>query len=248
MDINKTKIFVINLERRQDRLANITQELKYMGWEYEIFKAIDKNGHDGCTLSHCEIIKMAKDRNLESVLVIEDDCSFMPYAKDLCNEIGNKYQNLEYFIYNLSPTFDRPARISENHELLIDLTNLPEAQPYHRGIYATNCIMYNNKSYDKVLEVSKPENLNYIAIDDFIYKNIYQNYQTFAPILPIAPQMNGWSDVSQENSNNFYKQTYQWNSITPAKIPNEFTSYENNKLLKSLNIHRKFYYENKNNN
>ena len=32
--------FVINLEKRPERLQEITQEMKYMSWDFEIFKGI----------------------------------------------------------------------------------------------------------------------------------------------------------------------------------------------------------------
>ena len=60
MNISKIPKFVINLERRPDRLKHIQKEMDYMGWEYEIFNAIDLNNHGGCTLSHTNIIKIAK--------------------------------------------------------------------------------------------------------------------------------------------------------------------------------------------
>lgn len=248
MNLHTIPKFVINLERRKDRLDRISKEMKYIGWEYEIFKAIDKNDHTGCSLSHAEIIKMAKEYGYKEIMVIEDDCTFMPYSKSLINEISEKYKNIDYHIFNLSPTIDRPVKISNSYELLLDLTNLPKAEEYHRGIYATNCIIYNEKSYDKVLEITLPENLGYIAIDDFIYRNIYLNNQSYCPILPIAPQTKDWSDVSQGEYSNFFTQTYQWNYNSPVTIPSEFMSYENNQMIKDLNIHKKFYYESKNNN
>ena len=248
MNINNVPKFIINLERRKDRLEKITKELNYMGWEYEVFKAVDTNDHRGCSLSHSEIIKLSKERGYDDVLIIEDDCTFMPYSKNLSNEISSKYENVEYFIMNLGPTLDRPVNISEKYNLLLDLTNLPVAQEYHRGIYATNSIMYNKKSYDKVLEITLPENLNYIAIDDFIYKNIYLNHQSFSSILPIAPQTKDWSDVSHGEYSNFFVQTYQWNYNGPVRIPSEFMTYENNQMIKDLNIHKKYYYESKNTN
>lgn len=250
MNINKVPKFVLNLEKRKDRLEKITKELSYMGWDYEIFKAIETNDNQGCSLSHSEIIKLSKERGYDEVLVIEDDCTFMPYAKNLSDEISSRYGNIEYYVNNLSPTLNTPVNISKDYELLIDLTNLPEPKPELNspGTFATNCIMYNNKSYDKVLDVTLPDNLRFVPIDVFIHRNIYLNYQSYCPILPIAPQTKDWSDVSQGDYSNFFIQTYNWNVCSPTNIPSEFMSYENNQLIKDLNIHKKFYYENKNNN
>ena len=86
MNICSIPKFVVNLERRPDRLESIKKEMDYIGWDYELFKAVDLNHHGGCTLSHVEIIKIAKERGYKSVLVIEDDCTFLPYSKDLINK------------------------------------------------------------------------------------------------------------------------------------------------------------------
>ena len=47
MNITSIPKFVVNLERRPDRLEHIQKEMDYMGWEYELFKAVDLNNHGG---------------------------------------------------------------------------------------------------------------------------------------------------------------------------------------------------------
>lgn len=242
MNLNTIPKFVVNLERRKDRLEKIQKELSYIGWEYEIFKAVDTNDHKGCSLSHASIIKLAKENNWGEVLVIEDDCTFMPYSKSLVDQINEECRDLDYFIFNLAPTLNRPVNVSDKYKLLVDLTNLPPANEYHRGIFATNMILYNKKSYDIVLEIERPENIGYFAIDDYIYKNVFLKHQSYSPVLPIGPQTKDWSDVSQGDYSNFYTQTYNWNNYCPYKIPSEFLSYENNQKIKEQNIHKIFNY------
>lgn len=242
MNLNNIPKFVINLKRREDRLEKIKKELEYIGWDYEIFEAIDKNDHTGCSLSHAEIIKKAKANDLDEIIVIEDDCTFMPYAKDLIDKINNECEYLDYYIINLSPTLDRPVNVSSNYNTLLDLTNLPEKKENHRGIFATNFMLYHKKSYDIVLEIEKPGILGHYAIDDWIYRNVFLLHQSYAPILPLAPQIKDWSDVSQGHYSNFYTQTYNWNGYSPCKIPGEFLSYENNQEIKNSNTHKSFYY------
>ena len=45
MNITSIPKFVVNLERRPDRLEHIQKEMDYMGWDYELFKAVDLNNH-----------------------------------------------------------------------------------------------------------------------------------------------------------------------------------------------------------
>jgi len=41
LDFNSIPKFVVNLDRRPDRLEHITNEMKYIGWDWERFPAID---------------------------------------------------------------------------------------------------------------------------------------------------------------------------------------------------------------
>ena len=244
MKFSEIPKYVINLERRSDRLESITNEMNYIGWEFELFNAVDTNSHVGCSLSHIEILKIAKERNYESVLIIEDDCKVMPYAKSLLSKIEEETVDLEFAILNLSPTLNRPTTVSEKYPSLIDITNLPPKSDNHRDIFATNMILYHNSIYDDVLKLEEPKLLGYYAIDDFIFKNIISLKQSYSPILPIAPQTSSWSDVSGGMYNNFYVQTYNWNVYSPYKIPQEFLSENNIQELKTNKIHKDFYYVN----
>ena len=143
MKLNEIPKFVLNLEKRIDRLEHIQKEMSYIGWDYELFKAVDTGSHLGCTLSHIAIIDIAIERDYEYVMVIEDDCSFMPYAKSFIEKLEVELENTEFGILNLSPTHNRPVDVSKNHKLLIDITNFPPKEERHRGVFATNMIVYH---------------------------------------------------------------------------------------------------------
>ena len=242
MNITSIPKFVVNLERRPDRLEHIQKEMDYMGWDYEVFKAVDLNNHGGCTLSHTQIIKLAKERGYDSVMVIEDDCTFLPYSKDLINKIETESSDFEFGVINLSPTLNRPVNRSIEQPLFLDITNLPPKKEHERGIFATNMMIYHNSIYDNVLEMEKQEILGYYAIDDYIYQFVYPIKPSYSPILPIAPQMSSWSDVSQGQYNNFYTQTYNWNLYSPCKIPSEYLHGTLTHELKTNKQHKEFTY------
>jgi hypothetical protein len=244
MKFSEIPKFVINLDRRPDRMELITNEMEYIGWDFERFPAVDTNSHVGCSLSHIEIIKLSKERNYDSVLIIEDDCKIMPYSKSLLSKIEDESVDFEFAILNLSPTLNRPVNRSDRYSSLIDITNLPSKSEHHRDIFATNMILYHNSIYDEVLKLEEPQLLGYYAIDDFIFRNIVSLKQSYAPILPIAPQISNWSDVSGGMYNNFYVQTYNWNLYSPCKIPKEFLNEGALQELKTKKIHKEFYYVN----
>jgi len=243
MKLNDIPKFVLNLEKRVDRLEHIQKEMMYIGWEYELFKAIDTGSHKGCTLSHIAIIDIAIERGYDSVMVIEDDCSFMPYAKSLIETLDKELENTEFGVLNLSPTHNRPVNISKNHKLLIDITNLPPKEERHRGIFATNMIVYHSSVYNDVKNIITDSLHGHYAIDEYIYDNVTSKKQSYCSILPVAPQKSDFSDVTQGSYGNFYMQTYNWNVYSPYKIPNEFLDYDHNQLVKKNNEHMKFKYE-----
>lgn len=231
--------FVINLKKRPERLIEITQEMSYMSWEFEVFDGIDVGGYMGCTLSHLEIIKIAKEKGYSKVMVIEDDCVFMPYSKSLISEIENIIDEVEYFIFNLSPTLNRPVNKCDKIDCLLDLTNLPEKNNENfTETFATNILIYDEKIYDHMFKIEdeKFQNGNYFhPIDGYLAKLIYPNFQSYCPKLPIAPQRSSYSDVSHGMYNNFYTQTYNWNLYSPEKIPFEFMDFTNNQKMKYEN-------------
>jgi len=126
MKFSEIPKFVINLDRRPDRLESITKEMEYIGWDFERFSAIDTNSYMGITKSTFEIIKIAKERGYPRVMIIEDDCGFMPYSKDLLEQIETSCPDLEFAMLNLGPTQNRPINVSDKCELLFDMTNTPK--------------------------------------------------------------------------------------------------------------------------
>jgi len=175
-------------------------------------------------------------------MVIEDDCTFLPYSKDLINKIDTESDDFEFGIINLAPTLNRKVNRSQENPLFLDITNLPPKLEHERGVFATNMIIYHSSVYDDVLELEKPEKLGYYAIDDYIYQFILPLKQSYSPILPIAPQMSSWSDVSQGQYNNFYTQTYNWNLYSPCKIPSGYLHGSLVQELKANKQHNEFTY------
>lgn len=245
MKFNEIPKFVVNLERRPDRLERVKKELEYIGWDYEVFKAIDTNSYMGITRSILEIINIAKERNYPRVMVIEDDIGFMPYAKDFLNKLEQKCEGLKFGIFNLSPTLNRFINKSDDNDYLLDMTNLPEKLPQYRDIYACNMIIFDESIYDELFNISNiafPSGDYYYAIDDFIFQNIITKYQSYCPILPVAPQGNDESNISGGVYNNFYLQTYNWNLFSPVKIPHEYMDQYKNEEIRNKKEHKEFYY------
>ena len=90
-NINKyiDKVIYVNLESRKDRREEIETELNNYNIDYERFNAIATPdfGIIGCTQSHLEIFKMAKEKGYKNILIFEDDFMFVVSKEKLEEQI-----------------------------------------------------------------------------------------------------------------------------------------------------------------
>lgn len=67
-------VFYINLNERTDRKVRIEKILSDLNWQYERFSAIkDICGAIGCSKSHLKLLELAKERDLDYIVIVEDD-------------------------------------------------------------------------------------------------------------------------------------------------------------------------------
>jgi len=77
-------VYYINLDTRPDRKKDVEKQLNNLKWSFKRFEACKPpdpenphGGRIGCTLSHLNILKLAKHNNLPYVVIVEDDIFFM---------------------------------------------------------------------------------------------------------------------------------------------------------------------------
>lgn len=228
MNISTIKKYVINLKRRPDKLERFNKEMEYMGWEYNVFEAVDTQSYVGCGLSHMAIAKILLDCTDEHIIVFEDDAFFMPYAKKLLPIIEEKLNTIEWDILHFAPSIHRP--LNKYCDLLIDLVNLPPKDPNrHRGIFGTTGFIYNRKvaeiitkwNTNEVIENSHLHN----AIDQFFDTAIYPKFKSFCPVYPLVTQVAGFSDINRTIDNPHYLMTYNWDSYI-TKLPKNLFDHD----------------------
>jgi GR25 family glycosyltransferase involved in LPS biosynthesis len=98
------KVIYINLNRRQDRRAEIEEEFSTMGISAERFPAIEREpGCIGCSLSHLAILKRAKAEGWPNYMVFEDDFMFLVDKDTFTNELQTFFKaNIPYDAVMLS--------------------------------------------------------------------------------------------------------------------------------------------------
>jgi len=71
-------VFYINLESREDRKRHVENELSKLGLKGTRFNAIKlTNGAIGCSMSHLKVLECAQNNNLDHVVIVEDDITFL---------------------------------------------------------------------------------------------------------------------------------------------------------------------------
>ena len=114
---------VVNLAERKDRRRAVEQEFRKLNWTaYEFFPACrfdDAAGFKfpswrGCFMSHLECLRLARQRNLENVLIFEDDIALSSSILRLTPAIIEAVRNFDwdffYFGHELTGDIERANR------------------------------------------------------------------------------------------------------------------------------------------
>jgi GR25 family glycosyltransferase involved in LPS biosynthesis len=229
INFNDTPKFLINLERRTDRLESVKKEFEYMGWDFERFNAIDTNSYEGCAYSHQKIAQIILDRGYEYAMVFEDDIFFMPYTKKMISQIEEELNQTEWFFFHFAPSIHRPLnKYSEN---LVDLTNTPPKDiNRHRGIFGTSGFILTKEACEYIIKWDTNDVIEnthkQVPIDEFLDRVVYPNIQSFSAKLPLIVQKRDYSDINKTFDSNHYVMTYNWNVYYPDKLDNVFLDYD----------------------
>jgi GR25 family glycosyltransferase involved in LPS biosynthesis len=198
------KVYLINLDRRQDRLENFKKEVvKFDLGDFERFSAYDGNSIDlseypenvnpgviGLLQSNLKIIQDSKKNNYKKILIIEDDCYFteevtniddyfkvLPEDWDLLYMGGN---------HNTHWGCEQPLKINDK---IIKL--------HHT--FTTHLVGINETMFNTIESIL----LNSSTPIDVLYSDLQKKHNTYSFTPAIALQSEGFSDI--ENTNVDYK-------------------------------------------
>jgi len=106
-------VYYINLKERTERKYLVERELNDMGWKYQRFDAVkdENHGRVGCTMSHLKLLTMAKEKNLEYIVIVEDDIQFM--RKQWYNDKIKDIMNQDFDVFLLAGNIRPPVRLTE---------------------------------------------------------------------------------------------------------------------------------------
>ncbi len=191
--------FYINLDKRVDRKELIEKELKKYDINAERFSGIycpPPKGIVGCTKSHLQVIKLAKERKYKNVLIFEDDLCFLKSKEEIEDNIRK--------LFTYKPDFDVCFLSYNLHEGEVDmeypfLTNV---------IYSAtaSCYIINGHYYDKLIHLYEHavplldktmEHWNYA--NDQIWKILQRQDNWYCFTTRLGKQRDGFSDNANKS-------------------------------------------------
>lgn len=199
-------MFVINLDDRLDRWTALQSELK--DWpNVERVSAIKHSpGWVGCTLSHIKCLELAKKRNYEWVLILEDDCMMKPNAlqnfKSLLPFLWKNRNKWDVFMGGISCGITPDFKLTGNQKFISRNPNLYQVS----GCNSHFCMLHRD-SYTRILEKIPKNPSNYIHSENAIDTWYRDNFRVWSTSPFIAIQREGFSDIL----NNYSDTTVQQN-------------------------------------
>lgn len=183
------EVYVINLDERKDRMERIIADF---GSTFTIYRTSAVNmtpPQQGCTNSFLRIVKMAKEKGLQTVLIFEDDNK---PEKDFAT---NWKQVKAYLDSHLDTweIFNGGQRYINSIKQTIPLNGVTLTKP--TGGHSANWIYINSNAYDKLLaweSQGKP------LIDLWLTGGHFNSWSCY-PILGL--QYNGYSNINKEERN-----------------------------------------------
>lgn len=209
--------YLINLDHRTDRIESLNTHLKTIGesdFKYTRFSAVngaalpdseiakmskstsatrngkdDRRGRYAVYKSHLNVLKEARDKQLPSVLVLEDDVRFAPwhlshnYLHKVSKELPSDWDMLFLGYYEAGDSY------LKHSEHLVR----PKV-PYDLHAYVVNARMYDRLIEVLEKEFEKPEG-EMRAIDVVIAEDIAPSNNTFACKDNVAFQDEGYSSI-----------------------------------------------------
>ena len=172
MSNNIEKIIYINLEHRKDRKEQIGI---------------------GCGLSHIEILKLAKERNYQNILILEDDFQFIVSKEDFEEQLSLFFENVkEYDICMLGYNHQKIEDSTYNFLDKVLESQTTSAYLIHQRFY--DVLISNFEAAMNLYKINP--SIHWLYSIDQYWKKIQPTSLWYAFKTRIGKQRPGYSDIS----------------------------------------------------
>ena len=178
----------INVDSQPERWEAAQRRFEKLGIAGKVrrFAAAETplNHHIGCALSHRRIIEQARLRNLETVLVFEDDVHFTPDAAELLRLALRELEGIDWQILYLGGCRWEPPVPIPGHKYLVRpvSTTCTQSLIYHRSVYDRILDAVPDKAVDVALWLR-----HNLAIDQFYAYSLDASLFLMEPVIATQP-------------------------------------------------------------
>jgi len=215
-----TNAFYINLDEREDRKTKTKKEFKQLKIPIQRMKAVKlENGRIGCSMSHLKCLQQAKEKDLDHVLIVEDDIHFMNIK--LFKEQLNKFlsSSIEWDVILFAGNNLPPYKIYG--DFCVKVTRCQTTTGYLVKKHYYDILISNIKESIQLL-LKEPERHIEYAIDKYWFK--LQEKDNWFIITPLSVvQREDYSDIEKRETN--YSKLML--DINKSFIYNKYVSKEN---------------------
>ena len=184
-------VFVINLDRRTDRLEQFTAEMSKLDLPFERFPAIATEfGIDGCGLSHLSVLKLAKERGYKNVLIFEDDFELVVSKEVFWSTLSSFLETTPFDVYMLSHGIETSEHFTD---ATVKVTCAQGAAGYivHESFYDMLINLYEDAM--PTLQITKQ---HWIYANDQIWKRLQPSSRWYAAASYLGKQRGSYSDLA----------------------------------------------------
>jgi hypothetical protein len=190
-------VYVINLDSRPDRMMNFRESMRSLGLlDHEIDEKIIRfpgvippsgAGPLGCTLSHLEIVRDAKRRGYEKILVFEDDAE--PFAESLSyfNDVADDINSQDWDVYYLGYNSHTRLGLHSKNSLVA------------RELFSTHAIAYRSSFFDRFINDHRHDKIK--IFDVWISEEVQTSMRCLASYPMLFIQRESYSDIEKKNVN-----------------------------------------------
>ena len=188
-----TNVFYINLQERIDRKAQVEQQLSKVGLtNFNRFNAIKlPNGALGCSMSHLKCLQLAKENNLDHILIVEDDIIFLNpgiFIGQLNKFLQN---NKEWDVLLIAGNNVPPYRVVDETCVQVSWCQTTTGYLIRKQYYDT---LINNIKEGINMLIREPKNKIMYAIDKYWLS--LQKRDTWLLLVPLTvSQREGYSNI-----------------------------------------------------
>jgi glycosyl transferase family 25 len=195
-----TNTFYINLEHRVDRNEHVLKQLSSIGitnpTRFNAFKM--ENGAIGCSMSHLKLLQDAYANNLDHILIVEDDITFLnpELFKNQLNTFFDLHKN-DWDVILFAGNNIPPYKCID--DTCVKVSSCQTTTGYLVNGHYINVLLQNIKMGLTHL-LNKPNEHKKFAIDKFWF--VLQRECNWYLIIPLTVvQREDYSDIEKRHTN-----------------------------------------------